>query len=41
MRYILNIVDGALDHFTKIAANDITIIYTVNGSAIGGVVLVF
>src|SRR5699024_3681501 len=39
IRYILKIVDGALDHLTNIAANDITMIDTVNGNAIDGVFL--
>src|SRR5699024_1506476 len=37
--YILKIVNGALDHFTNIAANDITMIDTVNGNAMDGVFL--
>lgn len=34
IRYILKIVAGALDHFTKIAANEIATIETINGNTI-------
>lgn len=34
MRYILEIVAGASDHFTKMAENDIAIIETTNGKTI-------